>query len=626
LSDAATIPPSKLPSAHAKRLSWALNAYGHLLAVAVRQDTSPEAREVGNLPDEQVPEHVARLIQDKADPTVAKTMTGWLVKQYVQGALRLEDLGTAYETLDMFHRYAQRLPKGEQDLGQYQSLAKVWEAVSPIAEGEQDRLSGKAQKALERDKAYAESRILRQDEDGFTIAVPLTEFAAKWWGRGTRWCTAAEKNNRFWKYHEDSPLIVVVIPELKEKGKFQFWVTEHSFQFMDATDNPISEVLITNYWPHFEPIISFALLLNGQALEHVPKKLRTKELCKIAVTQNHRALQHMPLAQRTEEVSRFAVAQDGRALGYVPEDLRTEEMCRIAVAQNGLALRYVPQHLRTEELCRIATAQDGGSLECVPDNLRTKKLCRIAVAQVGGALEYVPEDLRTEELCRIAVAQYGTALQHVPENLRTEEMCRIAVAQNGWALGEVPGKLRMEEMCRIAVADNGEALFSVPEKLRTEEMCSTAVAQDGWALRYVPETLRTDEMCSIAVAQDGGALQYLPWEMRTEELCRIAVAQNGAALQYVPEDLRTADLCKIAVTQNGYALWAVPEKLHTEDMCRIAVAQNWEALIHVPEALCDQMRVLIPVPHPDWDLLLLDDLAVALDRPTSPGLSGPAHA
>ena len=602
MSDAATTPPSKLPSAHAKRLSWALNAYGHLLAAAVRQDTSPEAREVGNLPDEQVPEHVARLIQDKADPTVAKTMTGWLVKQYAQGALRLEDLGTAYETLDMFHRYAQRLPKGEQDLGQYQSLAKVWEAVSPIAEAEHDKLSGKAQKALERDKAYAESRIMRQDEDGFTIAVPLTEFAAKWWGRGTRWCTAAEKNNRFWKYHEDSPLIVVVIPELKENGKFQFWVTEHSFQFMDAADNPISEVLITEYWPHFEPIISFALLLNGRALEHVPKKLRTEELCKIAVTQTHRALQHMPLARRTEEVCRFAVAQDGRALGYVPADLRTVEMCRIAVAQNGLALLYVPQHLCTEELCRIATAQDGGSLE------------------------YVLKKLRTEELCRIAVTQNGRALEHVPENLRTEEMCRIAVAKSGMVLYHVPQKLRTEEMCRLAVTQDGEALRHVPEKLRTKEMCRIAVAQDGGALYHVPENQRTKEVCRIAIAQDGGALLHVPEALRTEDLCRIAVAQDGAALQYVPEDLRTADLCKIAITQNGYALWAVPEKLHTEEMCRIAVAQNWEALIHVPEALCDQMRVLIPVPHPDWDLLLLDDLAVALDRPTSLGLSGPAHA
>jgi hypothetical protein len=192
-NDNSSDPVGKLPAAHAKRLTWALKTHAHLLAEHVRRDTSLEAREVEKLPPEQIPERVARMIMERADPTLAKTMTAWLVKQYAQGVLRLEDTGTANETLDMFHRYARRLPKEQQDLGRYHSLAQVWEAVAPIAEAEQDRLSSKAQKALDRDKAYAESRILRKDPDGFTVAVPLTEFAAKWWGKGTRWCTGQRR-------------------------------------------------------------------------------------------------------------------------------------------------------------------------------------------------------------------------------------------------------------------------------------------------------------------------------------------------------------------------------------------------------------------------------------------------
>ena len=454
---------NRLTRAKSNRLSWALNAYGHLLAAAVRQDTSPEAREVANLPDEQIPGHVARLIQDKADPTVAKTMTGWLVKQYAQGALRLEDLGTAYETLDMFHRYAQRLPKGEQDLGQYQSLAKVWEAVSPIAEAEQDKLSGKAQKAMERDKAYSESRIMRQDEDGFTIAVPLTEFAAKWWGRGTRWCTAAEKNNQFWQYHKDAPLIVIVIPELRERGKFQIWVTEHSVQFMDAADKRVSEVLITEYWPRFVPVISFVLRQNSEALRYVPEDLCTEEICEIAV------------------------AQEGVALEYMPRYLRTDEICRIAVAQVGCALAYVPRKLRTEEMCRIAVGQNGRALEYVSEKLRTEEMCRLAVAQCGRALRDVPEDLRTEEICSIAVAQYGEALRYVPQNLRTEELCKIAVTQNGRALLHVPYELRSDDLCSIAVNQNSGSLAYVPEALHDRMRALVAPPVQAWDLSILDE-------------------------------------------------------------------------------------------------------------------------------------------
>jgi len=124
-------------------------------------------------------------------------MTAWLVRQYAEGSLRLEDLGTANDTLEMFQRYAPRLLEGKRDLGRHQNLAEVWQAVIGHAQAEEQCLSGKAQKALDRDKAYAESRILRQDPDGFTIAVPLTEFAARWWGKGTRWCTAAERDSDF---------------------------------------------------------------------------------------------------------------------------------------------------------------------------------------------------------------------------------------------------------------------------------------------------------------------------------------------------------------------------------------------------------------------------------------------
>jgi len=461
-------PLPKLPAAHAKRLAWALNAYGHLLAAAVKHDTSQEARKVAKLPDEQVPDHVARLIQDKADPTVAKTMTGWLVRQYAERAFRLEDLGTAYETLDMFHRYALRLPKGEQDLGRYPSLARVWEAVSPIAEAEQDKLSGKAQKALERDKAYGESRILRQDPDGFTVAVPLTEFAAKWWGRGTRWCTAAEKDNQFWEYHKDAPLIVVVIPELKEKGKFQIWATEYDVQFMDATDEEVAVAVTEANWGRFETIIQAALMQNGWTLKWVPEHLRTEELCEIAVERTGVALLFVPESLRNEELCRMAVTQEGIALEYVPEKLCTLEICEIAVEKNGMSLGYVPIDFQTPELCRIAVGQNGRALFSVPWSLRTSDLCRIAVEKNGAALAYVPEPLRTPELCRIAVAQEGEALQILPGALRSAELCQMAVEQNGLALCWVPKHLKTVELCRIAVQNSFAAIDYVPTALELE--------------------------------------------------------------------------------------------------------------------------------------------------------------
>jgi hypothetical protein len=455
--------PDAPASLHPHRHAWALEKFGHLLTEALHKDTSAEAREVEKLPEAQIAAHIVSLILEKADPTQNKGMTAWLVGQYAQGNLRLEDLGTANETLAMFRRYAQQLEAEKRDLGQYQSLAAVRESVIAFANAEEQHISGKAQKALDRDKAYAESRILRQDPDGFTVAVPLTEFAAKWWGKGTRWCTAAEKENAFWQYHKDAPLIVVVIPELKEKGKFQMWVTKGNVQFMDAADVPAPKVLIAEYWTRFAPVVSFLLKQNGWALMHVPEALRTDVMCRVAV------------------------AQDGGALRLVPQTRRTEEMCRIAVAQSGWALEHVPEALCTDELSRIAVAQNGWALEHVPEALCADGICRIAVAQNGTALKYVPKHLFTDELCRISVAQEGWALEYVPEHLCTEELCSIAVAQNGIALEHVPKKLRTEEICRIAVTQNSASLIYVPEHLRDRMNCSTPSPMPAWDISLLDE-------------------------------------------------------------------------------------------------------------------------------------------
>lgn len=592
---------AKLPTAHAKRLTWALNAYGQLLAAAVRRDTSPAARKVEKFPAVQIPERVSRIILERADPTLAKTMTGWLVKQYAQGGFRLEDTGTAQETLDMFQRYAPLLPEGQRDLGQYKSLAEAWDAVFHLAAAEKDKLSNKAQKALDRDKAYGESRILRQDEDGFTVAVPLTEFAAKWWGRGTRWCTAAEKDNQFWGYHQQAPLVVILVPELKEKGKFQLWVVGEEFAFMDAADEPVANELILKHWSRFERILTHVIQQNGWALKGVPKALRTEALCKTAV------------------------AQDGLALEYVPSALLNDEMCRIAVSRDGWALAHVPQKLRTGELCRIAVGTNGGSLRHVPDPLRTDEVCRIAVTQDGLALDLVPAARRSEALCNIAVAQNGLALDAVPEALRTEEMCKTAVTEDAWALQYVPQALRTKELCVIAVAEDGRALAHIPQALRTKEVCKLAVAQDGAALVDVPKNIKTKEMFGIAVARDGRVLRIVPPGLCTKKMSDIAVTQNGLALEFVPPKLQSKELCKIAVAQNGWALKHVPEALRSEEMCRIAVKQDGEALMWVPQSLHDQMKALIPTPPPVWDLSLLEEFSAAIAISPPLGTLEPQH-
>jgi Domain of unknown function (DUF4116) len=499
------------------RLNKIIDLHGQALAEAVgqREPTSAEAQ----LSNKDIILHFA-----ENDPTDGKSRTQWLVKTYIQDErFKLEDLGRVDAALAAFERFKRKLPVEQREISHLKTLSALEALVNPFVKAEaKARLerdlstaTGREKRRLEELKARDESIVVQEGDGLPTIAVPMTEFASKWWGRGTKWCTSAEKNNAFARYHKNAPLVIIVCPD---GAKFQMNVKKDDFQFMDNTDKDVSQHIIQERWSEFEALFYWAVQQEGRVLEFVPKEYRNLELYSLAIEQN------------------------GQALVYVPEEYRTPELCRLAIEQNGCALKYVPHDYRTSELCRVAVARTGNALQDVPEKYMTLELCRLAVEQDGEALGWVPEKYRTPELDYMAVEQNGEALKYVPIEYRTPELCRLAVEQNGEALGDVPAKLKTPELCRMAVEQNGHILYSIPESKRTLKLCRIAVEQNGHALQYVPEKHKTPELCRLALQQNGWTLKYLPKDERTLDLCCIAVEQNGEALQFVPEKYRTPKL------------------------------------------------------------------------------------
>ena len=492
-----------------------------------------------------------------ADPTRNGSCLSWLLKTYTSGGYRLEDLSKAYDTLVTFARLRGQLPntatidgetRNPRKLGSHVTLASLWTVIAPFVEAERLAEENKAgaQVDVDKERALAQSRVLVRS-DRMVIVVPMTKEASCWWGKGTQWCTAANKNNAFEEHHKNAPLIVVCLRKVGDlpARKLQLYVHANDMQFMDENDANVSLKLIQERWQDLEYLIY------------------------------------------------WAVSRDELALQYVPEPLRTEAMCTEVVGRNGWVLDCVPEHLRTEAICTTAVTQNALALEYVPKHLRTKAMCTAAVGSDGRALHYVPEPLRTEAMCTTAVERHGEALQFVPEHLRTEAMSWSAVVSNGMALPYVPELFRTEAMSRSAVGKNGWALQFIPKPLRTEEICLVAVGRDGRALRYIPELLCTEVMCLAAVAGNGDSwtLQYVPRRLRTEAICLAAVGRNGLALEYVPEHLRTESICTVAVEQDGLALEYVPELLRTEALCLAAVEQDTQMLDYVPKPLRMKIRL-----------------------------------
>ena len=462
-------------------------------------------------------DNIPEFVQSILDADITKGKYGrFLLDCYLNDKFRNEDLmgglnSTIGQAISLFDKHKSKLPENMRSVyalnkatGKvlYQSPGDLWNSVKQF----QGELSGKELKKEEQERIYRETEFVYKDEEtGFQIISPLTEESAKWWGKGTRWCTSAENDNMFWAYAKKAPLFVIIMPNC---DKLQLWKYKNNIQFMDEADNNVSLDYIEQNWNILEPI---CLWLND--LKFIPEKYRTKELCELVIKQN------------------------GIALEFIPKELITEELCELAVKQNGWSLDFVPEYLKTKEMCKLAVKQSGWAIKYVPEEYITKEMCELAVKNDGYALQYVPEKLITEELCELAVKNDGRIIFFIKKYL-TPELCKLAVENDGKALFSIPEHLITEYICKRAVEQNGDSLQYVPEKLKTEELCKIAVQQNGLILCHVLYNMRTEELCELAVKNDGNALKYVSYNMRTEELCKIAVENNGDSLRYVPEEFK----------------------------------------------------------------------------------------
>ena len=553
-----------------------------------------------NIYQEQLKNHqvdnVSNFIQSILNTDITKgKYARFLIEAFINDKFLEEDLigeldSTVGQAISLFHKHKSKLPENMRSVyalnpetgeALYQSPGDLWNSVKQF----QGELSGKELKREEQEKIYRETEFIYKDEEtGFQIISPLTEESAKWWGKGTRWCTSAENNNRFWNYAKQLPLLILLMPASANTAgngqKLQLWNNNNDIQFMDESDNTVSLNFIEQHWKLLEPI---CLWLND--FRFIPDKYKTQEICLNAFTKNLWALEYIPEYLRTEELFRLAVTQNWKALECIPDEYITPELCELAVIQDGGALEYVPLKLITQELCELAVKSDGESLKFVSYKYKNYHMCLEAVKQNGWALEYIPDKYKTKELYKLAIKQEGRTLSYIPKDFKTKELCELAIRQDGRALAFIPEHLKTEELCKLAVQENGWSLKYIPDELKTLELCELAVQENGWSLSYVPKELRTKELCKIAVQQNGSALSEVPRQYRTEELCKLAILQKGEALSHVPEGLRTKEFCLKAVQQSGYAIIFVPEKLKTKELCELAVKQNELALEYIPKKL-----------------------------------------
>ena len=186
--------------------------------------------------------NIMRQILSQGDPTWRQEKPDkmgkygkWLLWLYQNRQLKLEDLYKAKEYLTYFIKFAQKIE--DKDINHYKTLPQLYLTVKPFmddptqASSHQDEIRTAKEGA---EKVY--------EDDVWLIVVPHTEEAAKYYGKNTQWCTAADNGNQFNYYNSQGPLYININKADNEKYQFHF----ESDQFMDETDTPIEEPIVEN--------------------------------------------------------------------------------------------------------------------------------------------------------------------------------------------------------------------------------------------------------------------------------------------------------------------------------------------------------------------------------------------
>ncbi len=169
----------------------------------------------------------------KADPTPTHSYVRWIAQRYIDGGIaRAEDFDRVHHTLAALERLKKsghfvRNRDQSSDINRYRTLADLETFMDQFQP--KDMISNAAA-----DKPTSSEYRIVLDTDKWRIVVPLSQKAASFFGRNTKWCTTAENGSQFNSYKSRGDLYVIIDKPANRRWQWHF----PSQQFMDERDRP----------------------------------------------------------------------------------------------------------------------------------------------------------------------------------------------------------------------------------------------------------------------------------------------------------------------------------------------------------------------------------------------------
>ena len=201
-----------------------------------------------------------------------------------------ENLSVLGKVLESFQKISSNLPIT--DLYQYKSIGQLYSALTDY------------QKRQRRVVKKVDGGNVVYDDGRFFVVNPLTHDTSCYYGKGTKWCTAASTDHQFKRYNEDGKLFYILDRQAPSDNKFYKVALLQKFDgdrtYYDALDATVNNGWIIGTNKLNEILGSVDEYINDQYPEQV-KIYKDKELARKEKERLERERQAQILRQREDE-------------------------------------------------------------------------------------------------------------------------------------------------------------------------------------------------------------------------------------------------------------------------------------------------------------------------------------
>ena len=247
---------------------------------------------------------------------------------------RLEDVGRIKDALTRKERF-KSLINSDPFLRKYRDLNQI---TFKELEDLNDILKSK-QTASEEKAGYEESLVKSKqaeillNNDEWKVVIPKSEEAAKYYGRNTRWCTAADNDNMYLYYAEQGDLIILI--HKKDNKRFQLHFELD--QYMNSKDEGMSQEEASLIKPVVKALLpKFKNVSLSGRLTFDEENITEEEKLEV-IKQDGYSIQY--IKNPSEKVQLEAVKQDGHSIKYIKNP--SESVQLEAVKKNGSSIAYI---------------------------------------------------------------------------------------------------------------------------------------------------------------------------------------------------------------------------------------------------------------------------------------------